>query len=463
MVSLTSTDQLITWQGVAGSGKSFALRQVFKTAKAVGYQVYALGPDGVTAKALGESIGAQSSTVSRFFIKEGRSVKNALFIVDEASKLSTLSANTLIDLAKKTNSRVIFVGDKRQYTGVEAGNPFSILYKHASSKAELNEHRRQRHDAKSLKKAVDLASQQTPDSLRGSMESIESKIIERKTGVGRLRAFVKLYNELSADEQKNTLLLADTNSERSALIAKLRSSLKKSGRIGCDDVNIPILLRKDLTKSEARDAINYDAGDIVMAATWSCDLKLGEYYEVVKQGEGKLTLQSRLGFIKELDPSVNELNAYSKSMISVSSGDKLEWRKNQGQRVNRAEISVVSTDTKSILVEDVRGVQSRLSLDEFQHLDHALVKTSYSSQGATAERVIALSTKQASLQSWYVSLSRAKSDVHIITDSKDLLLARINQSKQQANILDKHHKTDRPFMPQRAQDSDKGLKQEIEM
>ena len=142
-------------------------------------------------------------------------------------------------------------------------------------------------------------------------------------------------------------------------------------------------------------------------------------------------------------------NVYRLDSLQVAKGDTLEWRKNQGKRLNRDALTITETTEKSIIVQDKTGQKIKLPTTSPQHLDYALVKTAYSSQGATADRVIALSTSRSSMQSWYVTLSRARKEVKIITDDKEKLKKNILKSSKQQNALDLSRREDLEAYAQR--------------
>ena len=72
--------------------------------------------------------------------------------MDEAGLLSAKDAHRLLKKAQANNARVILVGDTRQLSAVEAGNPFKSLQSAGLKTAYLEESRRQKTAA--LKTAV---------------------------------------------------------------------------------------------------------------------------------------------------------------------------------------------------------------------------------------------------------------------------------------------------------------------
>ena len=61
-LAVTTTDQFIAWQGVAGAGKTFALKEVQAIASKQGYTVKGFAPSAEAAKVLGKDLEAETET-----------------------------------------------------------------------------------------------------------------------------------------------------------------------------------------------------------------------------------------------------------------------------------------------------------------------------------------------------------------------------------------------------------------
>jgi ATP-dependent exoDNAse (exonuclease V) alpha subunit len=86
MMTLTSSNSFVAWQGVAGAGKTFALKQVKEIAQAQGYTVKGFAPSAKASKVLGEEIVTQTQTVARLLAHKSPELiePNQLWVVDEA-------------------------------------------------------------------------------------------------------------------------------------------------------------------------------------------------------------------------------------------------------------------------------------------------------------------------------------------------------------------------------------------
>ncbi|MHC5830819.1 MAG: AAA family ATPase, partial [Nostoc sp.] len=91
-------DQFIAWQGVAGAGKTFALKELKAIATDAGYTIKGFAPSSASAKVLSEELEVQSETVARLLVTEPAPElePNQIWIVDEAGLLSARDAHALL-------------------------------------------------------------------------------------------------------------------------------------------------------------------------------------------------------------------------------------------------------------------------------------------------------------------------------------------------------------------------------
>ena len=99
--------------------------------KSTGY-----APSAQAANVLTEEAGIESNTVARLLHSDSNDAqpKQAVWIVDEAGLLSAKDAHQLLKKARARQARVILVGDIRQLSAVEAGNPFKSLHRVQASR-----------------------------------------------------------------------------------------------------------------------------------------------------------------------------------------------------------------------------------------------------------------------------------------------------------------------------------------
>lgn len=233
-LSLSSKDRFVAWQGVAGAGKSYALNDLRAMAEKKGMKVRGFAPDASSAMVLGESAGIRDvKTLHSHLGSKNRPSRNPeLWVVDEAGKISAPLMLSLMERAQKENARVVLVGDTRQLSSVEAGNPFKNLQQNGIATAQLSEHRRQRNqELKALVEKLSKSIQKEPKERVGSQKTFEvfQAHVERdRTFKLQPNAEVVLASSPHPDLKKgDTYTIAHIRKGESAEIVALRT---KDGR-----------------------------------------------------------------------------------------------------------------------------------------------------------------------------------------------------------------------------------------
>ncbi|MBN3948494.1 MAG: relaxase domain-containing protein, partial [Nostoc sp. NMS7] len=299
-LAATTSDQFIAWQGVAGAGKTFALKELKALAIDAGYTIIGFAPSSSAAKVLSEELKIQSETVARLLVSEPPSEiePNQIWIVDEAGLLSAKDAHALLQRATLLQARVILVGDTRQLSAVEAGNPFKSLQQAGIKTVHLNESLRQKDPQ--LKLAVDLIAEGRIEA--GFEHLLANGSIKTVSSESKIEQIASDYIVGTPEQRAKTLVLAGTNTERLALTQAIRSQLKDEGTLG-ETATITQLQTKNLTKVQMRFAHNFEIGDVVMPTRdyKRRGLEKGKLYEVVGRTTDKLTLRSDERQVMDVD------------------------------------------------------------------------------------------------------------------------------------------------------------------
>jgi exodeoxyribonuclease V alpha subunit len=128
-VRLALTERVAVLTGGPGCGKSFSVRSIVALARAKKARIILAAPTGRAAKRLSELAGIEASTLHRLLQLRpgGDAIYNRdnpldadLVVVDEASMLDVLLANTLVK-AIPPGAHLLFVGDVDQLPSVGAG------------------------------------------------------------------------------------------------------------------------------------------------------------------------------------------------------------------------------------------------------------------------------------------------------------------------------------------------------
>ena len=468
MAASTSSDSIIAWQGKAGAGKTYALNEFKQIAEERGYKVKGFAPSASAAKVLGDELGIESQTVARHLIQKEDNFKSQIpnslpkqskqsrerqeqqmiqahleqsensrqiWIVDEAGLLNAKDTHALLKKAEQESARVLLVGDTRQLSAVEAGNPFKSLQKAGMSTAYLNQSMRQK--TQDLKFAVDKISDgRIADGVKILDEN--GRIFD--SGDNRADQIARDYINLSPSERKKTLILAGTNADREEILDKIRNKLKEEGTLGQERQSTR-LKSKDLTTIQNKYAHHYEDGDVVMPLRDYQNLGLakGQLYTVSSIEGDKLKL-SNDNSTHTVDPAQFHKAVFERRQIEIAEGDRLKWTKNDAKlnRRNGQEFDVVGINNNVATIKYDNGQTDKINLNQPQNLDHALVSTTYSSQGKTANRVLVSATSDRTLskESFYVAASRAKYNLDIYAQDKKKLLEKAKASQAKQNPLE---------------------------
>lgn len=429
-------DQFVAWQGVAGAGKTFALKELKAIAFSAGYSIKGFAPSSSAAKVLNEELEIQSETVARLLVSEPPSEiePNQIWIVDEAGLLSAKDAHALLQRATLLQARVVLVGDTRQLSAVSAGNPFKSLQQAGIKTAHLNESLRQKDPQ--LKLAVDLIAD---GRIEAGFEGLEANgSILQVDSESKIEQIANDYIVGTPEQRAKTLILAGTNTERLALTQAIRSKLKGEGTLG-ETATITQLQTKNLSIVQMRFAHNFEIGDVIMPTRdyKRRGLDKGKLYEVVGRTTDKLTLIGDNGQVMDVDTAF-EKAVYQSHQIEIAVGDRLQWKKNDRQlgRRNGQEFTVTGIDLNIVHIKYADERTECISLAQAQNLDYALVSTTYSSQGKTADRVLISADFTIGQESFYVAASRARHELKIYTEDPTRLVELAQQSKAKENALE---------------------------
>ena len=442
---LTSRNRITALQGYAGTAKTSTVLATFaREAEARGVPVVALAPTASAAMVLGEALGARSDTVARHLLSPERPHQGqpAVWIVDEASLLSTRDTARLFDLADKHNARVILVGDVKQLGSVEAGAAFAQLQGAGMETAKLGEIVRQTNAA--AKDAVLASIEGDAKKALAALDRGGSKIVENADRAERFAAIAERYAGLDKASRARTLVIEPSREGRDALTADIRDALVKSGALTGPAVTMQSLANKGLTRAEARDPLSYDKGDIIRFTRDYADkgVARGEAYRVesIDPAKAAITLKSEDG--REVDWRLRQwgagkAQAFASQPLELKTGDRIQFTRNDREagRINgaRGEVTAIDAQARTATVRNARGQTQTLNLDAArdQHIRHAYVETAFAAQGRTADHVIIHADSRATnlidQKSFYVGISRAKESVAIFTNDRGKLVSAIGE------------------------------------
>lgn len=446
MSTLSNRDQVFGIQGGAGTGKTTALRAIKDLAEENGYQTLGLGPTSRAAKGMKEA-GIDSQTMQAHLTKGSVAAEDArprLYFVDESS---LASAKQMRDFLRRLapSDRVLLIGDVRQHQSVEAGRIFEQLQEAGMAVATLSKIVRQRDEG--LRSAVEaLAAGRVGDGIDLLVEQRRVHTIEHRDK--RLQAIAKEF----AATPEGTLVISPDNQSRRDLNEAIRNELRGDGKLQSDRFRLPILInRQEVTGEDRKVAGSYHVGDSVRYLHGSEVLSLEpkSYATVihVDRERNEITVQKADGQNITYDPvRVKGVTIYQPELRSFAVGDRIQftapWKEKAVSNREMATIAYLDTDGNVAVTLDGSGRTVAWNLKQHKHVDHAYAMTSYSSQGATVDRVLVhIDTGDTRIRSLidetlaYVAASRPRYDAQIFTDNAEQLPSALSRSHQNSTAL----------------------------
>jgi conjugative relaxase-like TrwC/TraI family protein len=441
---LTSTDRVHGIQGLAGSGKTASLETIREGAEAKGYKVEGFAP---TSRAAGQlrDAGIEASTLQSFLARksEAEPASRHLYMLDESS---LASSKQMRDFLQKISpeDRVLVIGDIRQHQGVEAGKPFEQMQQSGMQTSQLDQIMRQK-DAGLLKAVQHLATGETAKGV--DLLAQQGRVTEVKNGLDRIAAIAKDY----AAQPENTLVVSPDNRSRQQINEAIHAELQNNGQLSPDGREFQTLAhRSDLTGAGRTWAALYNPGDVIRYESGSKALGFERNSEarvvVVDARTNTLTVQKQDGEQVSYDPKrLYGVNIFEERRRDFSLGERIQFTAaNRDLGIaNRDLGTITALEERSITVHTDGKAGRKVTFDptQFRQLDHGYAVTSHSSQGLTADRVIANIDTDSSRslindRLAYVAISRAAYDARIYTNDAGTLGERLATDVSKSAALD---------------------------
>src|SRR5208283_3697532 len=451
---LKTTDQVFALRGLAGAGKTTALKEFDAGVRAAGKTHILLAPTTKAVEALRREIpGARVQTVEAFLLgararesgaigllgKIPAPLKDAVITVDEWGLLSNRSGHALLADARANGADVRFVGDTRQHVGVEAGDFGRTLEEHSKLRSVTVSQIRRQRDPEYRAAVADMAARRTKEGL----DKLDQKgwIHEEKSGY--LIEAARRYLELSDYGRKlvtergepHVLAVGPTHAEIRAFTADVRQQMKERGALSGPVTKRRAFVPHDTTRALRRDSNSYTPGvavTLVSEKTKVRGLSAREVYRV-KQNQTQsapkkkdfVTLVDAHGKEHTINVRANgdklELGAVGE--IELQAGDRLWFRANSSGVTNGTLATLAGTDEQGRLVTtDGFAVP-----DNYLKIAHGYATTSHTSQGLTTTFgvVFGASFDQKSI---YVAHSRARERTDTYVPSKEAFLSRAERA-----------------------------------
>ena len=500
---LENTDRFMAIQGYAGVGKTTQFRAVMGAlntlSESVRPQVIGLGPTHRAVHEMREA-GVDARTLASFLSETRQAIqagetpdfRNVLFLTDESSMVGNRDMAELYQLVAAGGGRMVSSGDTAQLQAISTGQPFRLVQQRSAiDTVVMQEIVRQTPALRpaiesiiagqvdtSLRQVDDVSPQQVPRQAGAwvpekSVMEIRKPEKEPEPEQGRTAAQEALKPEQlspartdiiaairddwmgrTPEAQQQTLIMAELNADRHAINEAIHVARHEKGDTGAEERTFTVLepLRVPDNALRAAETFAEYTGAVAM---------MNERYWTVAEVDTQdavVTLRNADGESVLISPQQNtaqDISLFSPRNLTLSQGDRVRFTRSDTDRGYVANsLWEVAGFTEEGAIRFRQGEQEKIvdpqAMTEDRHIDLAYALTVYGVQGASERFAIALTgteggrKRMASLESTYVTLSRAKEHVQVYTDNLEDWQQQVRQSdggKTAHDLL--HEKSDR--------------------
>jgi conjugative relaxase-like TrwC/TraI family protein len=423
---LRTSDRITGLRGLAGSGKTTALRELVTACKEAGIEPLFCAPTAAAADVLREA-GFEAKTLQSLLYARPVLTERHLVVLDEAGAVGIDDLKRLFDLAK--HSRIVLSGDTGQHSSVARGDALRILERHSDFKSgQLTAIRRQRKA--DYRKAVELAARKQTVEAFAQLERMGA-VIELsgdKLQSGAARSYLK-----ALVENHSALLVAPTWAEIEAVTERVRAELKSSGHLAGEEKEFQVFDSLSWTEAQKRDARQYRPCMAIHFHRRGHGFEKGETVQVVAVEDDSLKVQrtdgSEAAFPLGQGSTLYDVGENRK--LKVAAGDKLLLQANAARKqfVNGELVEVKALQGDSIILADGRVIPQN-----YRTFTHGYAVTSHAAQGKTVDEVLVVASSRSlpavSREQFYVSISRGRERCRVFTDDTERLRSHVAHSSE---------------------------------
>jgi conjugative relaxase-like TrwC/TraI family protein len=428
---LSTGDQVFSFRGVAGAGKTTTLQEVHRGLAEGGHRALYIAPTTAATKVLQTEGFANATTVEDFLqnVAVRESLRGTVIVCDEAGLKNNRQGAALLHLAQQRGLRVVLVGDVRQHVSVEAGDFLRVLETHSTlGRCEVAEIRRQQTPA--YKGAVE---RMAAGDARGGLAALDALGWLHEGGADYLQRAAANYLRLTRDgDLERALLIAPTWAENHRLTDEIRSGLEACGYLTGPGTEFVVHDSLQWTAQQKRRAANYRAGQSIVFTRPTGNWKAGDSAEVRSvRRDGKVTLWANGAEHRLPLRTAESFDVGQPRSVMVASGDKLLVRANNKRigLINGQILTVAAVEGDG----SIRTKEGVRVPSTFRQWCHGYVVTSHKAQGRTCEHVI-VAAERLDAKSAYVGCSRGKISCSVYTPDKRRLLERLPEGGRRAAL-----------------------------
>jgi hypothetical protein len=409
---VTTQDRMVAVQGIAGAGKTTALKEIKRLCQANHYTMVLANTASAKNQAKSTS-GIEAKTTAQFLTrletaiaKDLEKVKkdfggNRLFILDESSLASSKDLLRLQTIIEKCEARLALVGDFKQQGSIGAGFEFHDLLAYGINKAVMQENVRLSDPI-----AFTAMKQAYAGDMAGTLQTLKDSIEEIPNKEEAFNRIVTLYLALSAANNEAPLVIMPLNKDRKFVNEAIREKLKENGHLPKNGFNIPVFVPTDKREIDKSDILGYLPKDnktshyVIRFNTNHprLNIKAGDYAHILdidlKHERLTLKIDGKQEFYwspKNLEkPSSIEI--YRQEEREFAKNDVIVFKRNNEAKGifngDKATLLKIEQGVAEVLLIDGNTLTLDLNEKQNQHLDYGYALTTYAAQGKDVKWVI---------------------------------------------------------------------------
>jgi ATP-dependent exoDNAse (exonuclease V) alpha subunit len=421
---LRTSDRITGLRGLAGSGKTTALRELVAACKEAKIEPLFCAPTAAATEVL-RTEGFEAKTLQSLLLSKPVLSERQLIVLDEAGAVGMDDMKRLFDLAR--NARIVLSGDTGQHASVARGDALRILERHSNFKSgQLTAIRRQRKAA--YRKAVELAAQKRTVEAFAQLERMDAVVESSKDDLHdkAARAYLK-----ALAENKSALLVAPTWNEIETVTEKIRTALKTNGRLAGEEKEFQVFDSLSWTEAQKRDTRQYRPGMAIHFHRRTAGFTKDETVAVVAVENAALIVERADGSesIFPLGQGSALFDVGEKRKLKIAAGDKLLLQANAARSrfINGELVEVLAIQGDSVVLADGRVIPQN-----YRTFTHGYAVTSHAAQGKTVDEVLVVASSRSlpaiNQQQFYVSISRGRDACRVFTDDAEMLRSHVTRS-----------------------------------
>jgi len=420
---LRTSDRITGLRGLAGTGKTTALRELVAACKEARVEPLFCAPTAAATDVLRKE-GFEAVTLQSLLLTKPALSARQLVVLDEAGAVGMDDMKRLFDLAR--DARIVLSGDTGQHASVARGDALRILENHSDFQSgQLTRIWRQRKAE--YRKAVELAAQKDTNEAFAQLERMGA--VAEFSGDELHGEAAQSYAKV-LQQNKSVLLVAPTWNEIEAVTEKVRAALKTSGRLAGDEKEFQVFDSLSWTEAQKRDVRQYRPGLVIRFHRRKSGFAKDETVAVVAVENDAVKVQRSDGSesLFPLGQGAALFDVGEKRKLKVSAGDKLLLQANwQKKFINGELVEVRAIQGDSVVLADGRVIPAN-----YRTFTHGYAVTSHAAQGKTVDEVLVVASSRSlpaiNQQQFYVSISRGRDACRVFTDDAEMLRSHVTRS-----------------------------------